>query len=186
MHGNAHLLMEENALDSFYRHYYSEQGNKLAYPLEADSYTMMDLLSTNEAIKMEARRIQSDNSGMLLYQSFQKAAEAYRVIEGLSTPVIVNKGEGAQIIEKLTELTHPHSQEEWRDVRKLLRDAMKYTLSLNCSDQEVHSMLADGVLVLLPTDYPVYMLSEIHYDEKTGFSWSGKEPYAKNSGALIS
>lgn len=186
VHGNADLLMEENALDSFYRHYYSEQGNKLAYPLDADSYTMMNLLSTNEAIKMEARRIQSDNSGMLLYQSFQKAAEAYRVIEGLSTPVIVDKGEGAQIIEKLIELAHPHSKEEWRDVRKLLRDAMKYTLSLNCSEQEVHSMLADGVLVLLPTDYPVYMLSEIHYDEKTGFSWSGKEPYAKNPGALIS
>lgn len=184
-HENADSLMEENALDSFYQHYYSEQKRKLAYPLEADSYTMMDLLSTNAAVKIEATRVQSDISCMFLHQSFQKAAETYKVIEGLSTPVIVNKDGGAEIIEKLTQLAHPHSQDEWKAVRKLLKEAMEYTLSLNYSEQEIKAMQANGVLALLPTDYPVYMLSKDHYDEKTGFSWSKKESYSKTPQALI-
>lgn len=183
-HENADSLMEENALDSFYQHYYSEQKTKLAYPLEASSYTMMDLLSTNKAAKMEAERVQANPTFMLLHQSFQKAAETYKVIEGLSTPVIVNKDEGAEIIEKLIQLAHPHSQEEWKSVRKLLKEAMEYTLSLNYSEQEIKAMQADGILALLPTDYPVYMLSKSYYDEKTGFSWSKEETYAKNSNAL--
>ena len=186
VHENADSLMEENALDSFYGYYYSAQENKLAYPLGADSYTMMDLLSTNKAVKMEADRVQANPSFMLLHQSFQKAAETYKVIEGLSTPVIVYKGEGAKIIEKLKMLAHPHSQEEWKIVRKLLKEAMEYTLSLNYSEQEIQAMLAAGVLALLPTDYPVYMLSQDHYHEKTGFSWKKEESYAKNPAALIS
>lgn len=182
---NATLLIEENSLDLFYQYYYYEQENKLNYPLQAGSYTMMDLLSTNKAIKMEAQRVQSDLSFMLLHQSFKEAAENYQVIEGSSTPVIVEKDGGAKIIEQLRALAHPHSKDEWKSVRKLLKDAMEYTLSLNYDQRNINAMLADGIIALLPTDYPVYILPKHHYDEKTGFSWPQSEPYAKNQKGLI-
>lgn len=182
--GNTNLLMEENALNSFYQYYYSDNKNKLYYPLKTNSYTMMDLLSTNSTIKMEAQRIQADYSFMLLHQSFQEAAKNYQVLEGLSTPVIVGKEKGAEIIEYLRALAHPHSKEEWEAVRKLLKEAMEYTLSLNYTEKDINAMLASGIIALLPTDYPVYILSKHHYDEKTGFSWSKSEPYAKNPNGL--
>lgn len=183
--GKPELLMEENSLDSFYQYYYSEQENKLNCPLKTGSYTMMDLLSANKSIKKEAQRVKENPSFMLLHQSFKEAAEHYQVIEGLSTPVIVEKDGGAAIIEQLRALAHPYSKDEWKAVRKLLKEAMEYTLSLNYAQKDIAGMLADGVIALLPTDYPVYILPKHHYAEKTGFSWTPAEPYAKNQKDLI-
>lgn len=125
-HGG-HILSTQ-AMGKFFKEYYREFESDLNYFIRPLQQNMTDLLAVprNESSYREAYYFKKGKKDVPLFivNSYQTAAEHFRVINNLTTSAIVPYKEGKDIIAQL------NSSKSIEDISRLLRKAQQYTVNL--------------------------------------------------------
>ncbi|PLR84882.1 CRISPR-associated helicase/endonuclease Cas3 [Bacillus sp. V33-4] len=160
-HGG-HILSRQ-AMERYFKEYYDEFESDLNYFIRKLKKDMTDLLSAprNENSYRQAYYYNNGKKDIPLFivNSYQTAAEHFRVIDDLSTSVIVPYEEGEDIIAEL------NSNRSIEDLSRLLRKAQQYTVNLFNYEKE---QLAknDGLVYYL--DGKIIALKEGAYNDEYG------------------
>lgn len=146
--GNARL--GRDALARYFSLYFEKLADVLKYPLP-HNLDACELLTLNrEAFSVFADQHPLEKEEFPLPQAFETVASAYSPIEENTVPVIVpykplrerdasataeteppdEEKNGEEIIAALQDLREPHTEEEWRRVRKLLRIAQRFSVAV--------------------------------------------------------
>lgn len=172
-HGG-HLLSVE-AMKRYFQEFYSDFEADLNYPLPKLSHRldMTSLLFANKSDNIYYQNYRTNKKETLplfLANSYRTAAEHFRVIDDLATPVLVPYGEeGKEIIAEL------NGDGRIEDFTKLLRKAQQYTINL--FDYELRKLDHNGGLERC-LDGQMLVLKEGAYREEFGVdvendSWAG-------------
>ncbi|RSK54664.1 CRISPR-associated helicase Cas3' [Bacillus canaveralius] len=160
-HGG-HILSRQ-AMERYFKEYYDEFESDLNYFIRKLKKDMTDLLAAprNENSYRQAYYYNNEKKDIPLFivNSYQTAAEHFRVIDDLSTSVIVPYEEGEDIIAEL------NSNRSIEDLSRLLRKAQQYTVNLFNYEKE---QLAknDGLVYYL--DGKIIALKEGAYNDEYG------------------
>ena len=97
-----------------------------------------------------------------LNQSFQTAAEQFRVIEAVGSPVFVRRDRGREIWEEI------QRSAVYQEVKMLLKEAQQFVV--NVPPYELEKLGESKGVLEWEDKMGMYVLNEMYYDEKTGLS----------------
>lgn len=155
-------LLSKQAMDKYFEEYYTDFQSDLNYWIPKLGKDMAQLLEAQRGQNTYLKALRSnrgENLPLFLANSYNTAAEHFRVIDDLTTSVIVPYEEGKEII---AELNSSHSIE---DLSKLLRRAQQYTISLYSN--ELKQLDHNGGIVPY-LDGKILALKESAYNEEFG------------------
>ncbi|MBU5444858.1 CRISPR-associated helicase Cas3' [Paenibacillus sp. MSJ-34] len=160
-HGG-HILSVQ-AMDKYFKEFYTKFTSDLNYfipKLRKDMTTLLSAKIADNPYFQEYRSKYKERPPLFLANSYRTAAEHFRVIDDLTTSVIVPYGEeGKDIIAELS----GHSRIE--DLTRLLRRAQQYTINL--FDHELRILSQNGGLASC-LDGKVLVLKESAYSDEFG------------------
>jgi len=163
------------SIAAYYNLYYGRRQNELDYsvgvntPIGRDD-DLFNLLSMNTvSAQINYRNAQSDDdirnlTDLTFRQSFQSAAQAFRVIDSASRGVIVPYGDGESLITELSAVSELQKQFE------LLKRAQRYSVNLFMNDFD--SLMKRGAIHEVQANTGVYYLTKEYYSNT--FGWSEK------------
>lgn len=161
-----HDLLSPKAMERYYQYYFYQRQNEMDYPVSDKSPvgrhdSLFRLLSGND-VSVEAYKRQNKKAPlMFLRQSFQTAAEAFKVIEQSSRGIIVPYGsEGEDLIANLCAL------ERWDSPKELLTKAQQY--SVNCFPHVLETLNRKGALHSIGEGAEIYFVEGSFYSDEMG------------------
>lgn len=120
-------LLSDKAMRFYFKHFYAEVKPLLKFDIPKLKLNMMKLLFAkplDNQYLQDYYQSYDKQPPLLLFNSPRTAADHFRVIEDLTTPVITPYGEGAHIIAEL------NGASRIEDLGRLLRQAQQYTVNL--------------------------------------------------------
>lgn len=140
-HGG-HLLSAQ-AMERFFQEFYTEFESDLNYNIPKLKKEMTDLLAAPRNENSYCKAYYHNNGKkevpLFIVNSYRTAAEHFRVIDELTTSVIVPYGEGEDIIAEL------NGNKTIEDLSRLLRKAQQYTINLFSYEKD--QLSKNGALV---------------------------------------
>ena len=165
--GCAQKLLTPEGVALYFTYYFHERSSEMVYPITKPQTTsLLNLLSDNHgniyAHKNDRRPF---NAGIYpqLMQSFMSAANAFKAIDAPTQAVIVQHGEGKNIIAELCALTLENKPR----YRELLKQAQKYSVNVF---PNVWKKLQQAKAVAEIQHNGIYFLNEQYYSEAFGLS----------------
>lgn len=160
-HGG-HLLSIQ-AMEIYFRKFYTQLAGDLNYWIPKLEKDMTELLSATKGRERKETYFWSrrEKLPLVLTNSYGTAAEHFRVIDDLTTTVIVPYGDGEKVI---AELNGRHSVP---DLTRLLREAQPYTVNLYSFEM---AMLDRNKALIPYLDGKVLALTEGAYHEEYGLN----------------
>lgn len=150
-------LLSTDALNQFFHYYFYNRKSEMDYSVETTvDDTILRLLSTNE----KAFQIYK-TSTLPLNQSFKTAGRLFEVIQSQTQGVIVQYGEGKEIVTQLC------ASQDITQEKKLLKKAQRYTV--NCYANMMNKLESVGAIVPIQ-ESGLFYLREEHYDTSYGIS----------------
>ncbi|PEK59712.1 CRISPR-associated helicase/endonuclease Cas3 [Bacillus pseudomycoides] len=160
-HGG-HILSRE-AMKRYFKEYYTEFESGLNYFIPKLKKNMTELLSAprieNSYRRAYIHKHDKKDVPLFIVNSYRTAAEHFRVIDDLSTSVIVPYEEGKDIIAEL------NSSSSIEDLSRLLRKAQQYTVNLLSYEKE-QLIKNDGLVYYF--DGEILALKESAYNDEYG------------------
>ncbi|MEK4176397.1 CRISPR-associated helicase Cas3' [Aeribacillus sp. FSL K6-2848] len=161
-HGGSILSMQ--AMERYFKEYYTEFKQSLNYFIPKLKKEMVELLIANRRKSSYSQAYFQKNGALpplFLVNSYKTAAEHFRVIDDMTTSVIVPYGDGKEIIAEF------NSNKSIYEFSQLLRKAQQYTI--NIFDYEREQLIKnDGLVRYL--DGKVLALKEGAYDKEFGLN----------------
>lgn len=155
-------LLSAKAMYKYFQYYFWARKEEMTYQIAGVSeYTLYDLLSANEKLVRFGVQYNQYEQKML-NQSFQTAAEHFRVIEDIGNPVFVRRGRGREIWEEIQRTT------EYKEINMLLKEAQQFVV--NVPPYELEKLGESKGVLAWEDKMGMYVLNEMYYDEKTGLS----------------
>ncbi len=155
-------LLSPKAMYKYFQYYFWARKEEMTYQIAGVSeYTLYDLLSANEKLVRFGVQYNQYEQKML-NQSFQTAAEHFRVIEDIGNPVFVRRGRGREIWEEIQRTT------EYKEINMLLKEAQQFVV--NVPPYELEKLGESKGVLAWEDKMGMYVLNEMYYDEKTGLS----------------
>lgn len=167
-------LLSTQALERYFKEFYTEFSTDLNYFIPTLKKYMTELLTemkANSGYHLAYRHNKKKNLPLFLSNSYHTAAEHFKVIEDMTTSVIVPYEEGKEIIAEL------NSNKSIDDLTRLLRKAQQYTINLYSYEQEQLEK-HDGLVSYL--DGKILALKEGAYDKEFGLNLENDSPFALN------
>jgi CRISPR-associated endonuclease/helicase Cas3 len=157
-------ILSKAAMDRYFQEFYLAFTLDLNYFIPKLGKEMTELLMVprNDNSYRKAyihKQNPKKDVPLFILNSYRTAAEHFRVINDLTTSVLVPYGEGSEII---TELNSSHSIE---DLSKLLRKAQQYTVNLFSNEKQI--LIENSGLVSL-LDGKILALKEGAYSDEYG------------------
>ena len=160
-HGGS--LLSRQAMERYFKEFYTELESNLNYFIPKLKVDMTELLTVSRGQNryLEAYRANNQNQQVPLFilNSYQTAAEHFRVIDDLTTSVIVPYGEGKEIIAAL------NGNQSIEDLTQMLRKAQQYSVNLFQFEKD-ELIKNDGLVSYLNGD--IMALKEGAYSEEYG------------------
>ncbi len=151
----------------YFDKYYSENKDKLGFPIKQPKTDLVELLSLNSDRSTVCGRKQPDMTS----QAFKTAGRNFSVIDEFGSGVIAPYNDEAKgLIAQLNEFHTP------AQVNALMRNAQQYMVNVN--DRKLNELASLGAVFALKSG--VYALDERYYDSEYGIT---DEPTA--DGAII-
>ena len=145
-------------LESYFRLLIREREPEMAYPLERDGGTLLDLLCDNtRGRKAYQDRRGADYAGGAMAQAWRQAGLAFRALESDTVGVLVPWG--SSLIDQL------RAESDLQRMHLLLRKAQRYTVALYRRD--IDALLENHALTVLE-NADVYALDAAYYDDRLG------------------
>ena len=159
------------AIHNYFRQYLFSQDNNMRYKIHTDvrDFTIYELLSENNSLKLDFEKNHSgDADGMekqlVLHQSFALAAKYFAAIDEYGTSVVVNVGEGAELIRKLL------ATQNFAQRKRYLQKLGQYTVNIA---PILLKKLELKKAITLYAEFNLYVLDESCYDEVFGVTEEG-------------
>jgi CRISPR-associated endonuclease/helicase Cas3 len=158
-------LLSPVKISRYFQYYFFDRSDEMSYRLSAKHFgfetTLLDLLSDNQ-----------HNSGYderrgkypLLQQSFMTAAKAFQSFDAPTKSVIVQYGEGKDLVLKLCAVSKEFDPKKYRD---LLRSAQRYTVNVFPNIWE--KLESIGAIIEI-SDEGIFYLDEQYYSDEFGLS----------------
>jgi len=160
-------LIGPKTLELYYRYYFFERADEMAYPVKAKQIgregELLSLLSTNDLSVEAYKRAAGKPPVFHLRQSFKSAAAAFEAIDAPTEGVIVPYGSvGRQIIGDLCVAFDVKKQ------RDLLRRAQRYSVNVF---PNIFKKLSDGRCIHeVQEGTGIMYLDDQHYSNEFGLS----------------
>ncbi|WP_210367064.1 CRISPR-associated helicase Cas3' [Bacillus sp. REN3] len=169
-------ILSKQAMDKYFREFYSELKSNLNYSIPKLNTNMTDLLtvSRNQNTYRHAYFHKNDKRDIPLFlvNSYKTAAENFKVIDQMTTSVIVPFGEGKEIIADF------NGSERIEDLSLLLRRSQQYTINLFehekrklTQNQGLISLMEGKVLALADSAYNQEYGLNLENDNDLSFSF---------------
>jgi CRISPR-associated endonuclease/helicase Cas3 len=169
-HGG-HILSRQ-AMERYFKEYYIEFESDLNYFIPKLKKDMTDLLSVSRNENSYAIAYYHNNGKgnvpLFVVNSYQTAAEHFRVIDNLTTSVIVPYEEGEDIIAEL------NGSQSIEDLSHLLRKAQQYTVNL--FDFEKDQLIKNSGLVSY-LDGKIIALKKGAYNDEYGLDANNESSF---------
>ncbi len=150
-------LLSGKALDLFYKYYFFDQQNKMDYDVKhknsAIKTTVYSLLSNNP-LALQAYNDYTGKEFNSLPAAFQTASEAFSIIDGGQTGIVVPYGNALKLVCEFQKAFDPLEK------MRVLRHLQKYTVNVYC--YTLRSLANAGALKNI--DDAFYLLSPDWYD----------------------
>jgi len=156
------------SMKAYYQHYFFERKTEMSYPIHSNSSIgraddLFNILSTNKYAVEGYIRISGKPSSLHFKQSFQSAANAFRVIESPSIGVIVPYGnEGIQVITDLCGASEIEKQ--WGLIKKAQR------FSVNLFPHEFEKLADKNIIREVQKGAGIFYLDKQYYSKDFGWS----------------
>lgn len=170
-HGG-HILSRQ-AMERYFQEYYTEFESNLNYFIPKLKREMTELLAAPKSEYSYYQAYYHNNKThlpLLIANSYQTAAEHFRVIDDLTNSAIVPYGEGEDIIAEL------NSNRSIEDLSHLLRKAQQFTVNLFNYEMEQLSK-NDGLVYYL--DGKIIALKEGAYNEEYGLDINNESGFGQ-------
>ncbi len=163
-------IIGPQAIERYYKYYFFQRAKEMPYTVNKHSSTerddsLFELLSANKLSNEAYRNSKGAAPRIMLRQSFQTAARAFRVIEDNTIGVVVPYGqEGRSIIADLTGVVDLAKE------RAYLKCAQRYSVNVFCHQ---FSMLSEiGAVRETQRGSGVFYVAETHYCKVYGLRYS--------------
>jgi CRISPR-associated endonuclease/helicase Cas3 len=144
-------LLSDEVIDQFYDYYFFAQKDKMDYSIQGGNTTVYSLLSHNP-LGTVAYRNRNDEAYRGLPSAFRTAAEAFSVIDGGQTGIVVPYGDAMQLVYDFQCCYDPKGK------MRILKQLQKYTVSVYS-----HTLEKIGQAVRI-VDNAFYLLNPDYYD----------------------
>lgn len=172
-HGG-HILSRQ-AIERYFQEYYTECKSDLNYFIPKLKKEMTELLTAPKSKYSYYQDYYFNNDKthlpLLIANSYKTAADHFKVIDDLTTSVIVPYGEGKEIIAEL------NSNRSIEDLSQLLRKAQQYTVNLFSYEKQ---QLAKNDGLVSFHDGKIIALIETAYNEELGLDLSNDSNFELN------
>ncbi|GAB6905167.1 CRISPR-associated helicase cas3 [Desulfosarcina cetonica] len=149
-------LLSDEVISQFYKYYFYEQKDKMDYRIKGDKATVYSLLSNN-ALDTVTYRDRNKETYKGLPCAFRTAAQAFSVIDGGQTGIVVPYGNAMQLVGEFQRCHDP------REKMRILHRLQQYSVSVY---PYILKKLEPALCVV---DATFYLLSPDYYDpEKLG------------------
>lgn len=155
-------LDSREAMDWYFRKERLENEEKLKYPWKDQwkrNVTLTDMLSKNKEFRKDSLLLQRQKDVLTMYQAFETAGRAFRVIDQDTVSVLTSYGMGAELITKLC------GELELKEKIRLMRMAQQYSVSVFRS---TFNKLLEHNEVYPLAETGIYALRNTLYDENLG------------------
>jgi CRISPR-associated endonuclease/helicase Cas3 len=144
-------LLCGEVIDRFYYYHFFEQKNKMDYTIKDTRKTIYSLLNDNP-IDSKAYENRNKKKYDGLPSAFETAAEAFSVIDGGQTGIVVPYGDAMKLVASF--------QESWDPKEKMgiLKQLQKYSVSVYSDKLEKIKM------AIIPVENTFFLLSQDYYD----------------------
>jgi len=142
-------LLSDEVINRFYQYYFYDQKDKMDYSINGEETTIYSLLNDNP-LGAAAYRNRNDEPYKGLPCAFRTAAEAFSVIDGTQTGIVVPYGDASQLVDEFVESHNP------REKMRILKQLQKYTVSVyahTLKKIEPAVNVVDSTFYLLDHDY---------------------------------
>lgn len=154
-------LLSPKAMHRYFQYYFWSRKEEMTYQIAGTSDTLYDLLSENKNLVCSGVR-HCTYKAKILNQSFRTAAECFRAIEAVGSPVFVRRGRGREIWEEI------QRSEGYLKIKALLKEAQQFVV--NMPPYELVKLGESKGVLEWEDKMGMYVLNEMYYDEKTGLS----------------
>jgi CRISPR-associated endonuclease/helicase Cas3 len=144
-------LLSDEVIGQFYEYYFYAQKNKMDYSTKGGETTIYSLLNDN-LLGAVAYRNRNNEKYTGLPCAFQTAANAFSVIDGGQTGIVIPYGEAMQLVADFQRSFDP------KEKIRILKQLQKYTVSVYS-----HTLEKIGEAVRI-VDKTFYLLNPDYYD----------------------
>ena len=150
LHGLSSPIDLEQLNDRFFKHYYSDNENKMSYSINGES-SALDYLSQNTYHPVTIG---------FLHQSFEKAGHIINLIDDNTTTVIVPYKNQKQLaeLEGLCQISDPTPKQLWY-IKHLLKKLQRYTITVYQNSD---------ILNITKHYHDIHILPDEYYDSEKG------------------
>ena len=162
-------LLAPDVMELYFKYYFYDRAGCMDYPLDKKQIgrddTLLNLLSDNKC------NSGSKNAPLFLKQSFKTAGDAFKAIDAPTHSVIVQHGEGKELVNRLCGLNKKFDAADYYDC---LKKAQKY--SVNVFPNVWKKLLEQDAIIEIQGE-GVFYLDERYYSPEFGLSTEivGKE-----------
>ena len=146
-------LLGHQVMDAFYKYYFYEQKTKMDYNFSGGKTSIYNLLNENK-LHTVAYREHNNITYTGLPCAFQTAADAFSVIDGSQTGIVVPYGDAPELVSDFQRSFNP------KEKMRILKQLQKYTVSVY---SDTLKMIEKAVS---PVENTFYLLNPDYYDEK--------------------
>lgn len=154
-------LLSSKAMYRYFQYYFWERKEEMTYQIAGTSDALYELLSSNKKL-VDSGALHHAYKVKALNQSFRTAAECFRAIEAVGSPVFVRRGRGREIWEEIQRST------AYQEIKALLKEAQQFVV--NVPPYELEKLGESKGVLEWEDKMGMYVLNEMYYDEKTGLS----------------
>ena len=144
-------LLSDEVIGRFYDYYFYAQKDKMDYRIKGDTTTIYSLLNDNP-LGTEAYKSRNNKEYAGLPCAFQTAADAFSVIDGGQTGIVIPYGEAMELVADFQRSFDP------KEKMRILKQLQKYTVSVYS-----HTLDKIGQAVRI-VDNTFYLLNPDYYD----------------------
>ena len=155
-------LLSPEVMDMYFDYYFHKRVNQMAYPIDGlRNDTLLNVLSINN--KNPGRIL--DKGVPLLRQSFSDASKKFEAIETLTMPIVMQHGEGVEIVNQLCSLAKNFEASAYFQA---LKRAQQY--SVNVFPNVVEKLKEAGAIHETQANEGIYYLETMYYSEELGLT----------------
>jgi CRISPR-associated endonuclease/helicase Cas3 len=145
-------MLSKEVMDTFYRYHFYEQKKKMDYNINDGKMTIYSLLSDNPTGTV-AYKNRNNTNYTGLPCAFETASDAFSVIDGGQTGIVVPYGDALKLVTSYQECQDP------KEKIRILKQLQKYTVSVYSNTL---ATIGQAVKVV---DNTFYLLNPDYYDE---------------------
>ena len=160
-------ILSPEAIELYFKYYFFNRRGEMIYPVKNQDDCLLNILANNDQNNgsyANTERV-ANKKIPLLQQSFMAAAKAFKAIDAPTYSVIVQYGEGKEIVSRLCGINKEFNA---REFYKNIKQAQQY--SVNIFRNKWDLLKDNGAITEIQVGEGIYYLNEQYYTDEFGIN----------------